>query len=116
MSEVLYLGNSRIEWVSSVKHLGNYVNSDMTDKTDCDMKCSSFIGYVNKLKANFGYLQHFVLGTVFCSFYGSPLWGFNSLSFKKICGTWNIGVRSINLPYRAHTYFLGPLLQKTAYQ
>ena len=24
MSEVLYLGNSRIEWVSSVKHLGNY--------------------------------------------------------------------------------------------
>ena len=51
MSEVLYLDNSRIEWVSSVKHLGNYVNSDMTDKTDCDMKCSSFIGYVNKLKA-----------------------------------------------------------------
>ena len=75
MSEVLYLGNSRIEWVSSVKHLGNYVNSDMTDKTDCDMKCSSFIGYVNKLKANFGYLQPFVLGNLFktfcCSFYGS---------------------------------------------
>ena len=41
MSEVLYLDNSRIEWVSSVKHLGNYVNSDMTDNTDCDMKCSS---------------------------------------------------------------------------
>ena len=91
MSEVLYLGNSRIEWVSSVKHLSNYVNSDMTDKTDCDMKCSSFIGYVNKLKANFGYLQPFVLGNLFktfcCSFYGSPLWGFNSLSFKKICTT-----------------------------
>ena len=114
---ILYLGNSRIEWVSSVKHLGNYVNSDMTDKTDCDMKCSSFIGYVNKLKANYGYLQPFVLGNLFktfcCSFYGSPLWGFNSLSFKKICTTWNIGVRSIfNLPYRAHTYFLGPLLQQ----
>ena len=42
-----------------------------------------------------------------------PLWGFNSLSFKKICTTWNIGVRSIfNLPYSAHTYFLGPLLQQ----
>ena len=45
MSEVLYPGKSRIERVSSVKHLCNYVNSDMTDKTDCDMKCSSFIGY-----------------------------------------------------------------------
>ena len=79
----------------------------MTDKTDCDMKCSSFIGYVNKLKANFEYLQPFVLGNLFktfcCSFYGSPLWGFNSLSFKKICTTWNIGVRSIfNLYHTEH--------------
>ena len=58
-----------------------------------------------------------MLGNLFktfcCLFYGSPLWRFNSLSFKKICTTWNIGVRSIfNLPYRAHTYFLGPLLQQ----
>ena len=69
--------------LSSVKHLGNYVNSDMTDKTDCDMKCSSFIGYVNKLNANFGYLLSFVLGNLFktfcCSFYSSPLWGFKVL-------------------------------------
>ena len=105
VSENLYLGKSRIdEWVSSVKHLGNYVNSDMTDKTDYDMKCSSFIVYVNKLKANFGYLQPFLLDNLFktfcCAFYGSPLWGFNSLSFKKNCTTWNIGVGSIfNLPY-----------------
>ena len=81
MSENLYLGKIRIEWVSSVKHLGNYLNSDMTDKTDCNMKCSSFIGYVNKLKANFGYLQPCVLGNLFktfcCSFYGSPLSVFN---------------------------------------
>ena len=121
MSEVLYLGKSRIEWVSSVKHLSNYANSDMTDKTDCDMKCSSFIGYVNKLIANFGYLQPFVLGNLFktfcCSFYGSPLWGLNFLSFKKICTTWNIGVRSIfNLPYRAHTLFSWPIIATTAYQ
>ena len=54
MSENFYLGKSRIECISSVKHLDNYVISDVTDKTDCDMKCSSFIGYVNKLKANFG--------------------------------------------------------------
>ena len=42
-SEVLYLGKSIIEWVSSVKHLCNYVNSDVTDKTDCDMKCFSLM-------------------------------------------------------------------------
>ena len=115
MSEVLYLGKNRIEWISSVKHLGSYVNSDITITTDCDMKCSSFIGYVNKLIANFGYLQPFVLVNLFktfcCSFYGSSLWGCNSLFFKKLCT--NIGVRSIfNLPYKTHTYFLGPLLQQ----
>ena len=38
MFEVLYLGKSKIEWVSSVKHLSNYVNSDMTDNSDCDTK------------------------------------------------------------------------------
>ena len=117
MSEVLYLDKSRIKWACGVKHLGNYVNSDMTDKTDCDIKCSSFIGYVNKLKANFGYLQLFVLGNLFktfcCSFYRSQLWGFNSLSFKKHCTTWNIGVRStFKPPYRAQTSFLCPLLQQ----
>ena len=61
----------------------------MTDKTDCDMKCSSFIGYVNKLKANFGYLQPFVLGNLFytfcCSFYGSPLLEFSLLPLS--CST-----------------------------
>ena len=62
MSEVLYRDKSRIEWGSSVRHLGNYVNNCMNDKTDYDMKCSSFIGYVNKLKANFGYLKPFVPG------------------------------------------------------
>ena len=88
--------------LSSVKHLGNYVNSDMTDKTDCDMKCSSFIGYVNKLKANFGYLQPFLLDNLFktfcCAFYGSPLWGFNSLSLKKNARP-GISVRDLFLTY-----------------
>ena len=70
MSEILYLGKIRIEWV----YLGNYVNNDMTDKTDCDVKCSSFIGYVNKLKANFGYLQPFVLGNRFKTFCLLILW------------------------------------------
>ena len=37
MSEVLYVGKSKIVWV---KHLGDCVNSDMTEETDCDMKCT----------------------------------------------------------------------------
>ena len=109
-NEAVYLGENRIIWVDSVRHLGNFINSDLTDATDCRMKCSSFIGSVNKLRAQFGHLQPNIKGKLFnsycCSFYGSPLWDFNSSSFKKVTTTWNIGVRTIlDLPTKTHAAF-----------
>ena len=79
--------------------------------------CSSFIGSVNRVMANFGYLQSHslsqILKTHCCTFHGSALWHFNSQGFAKICTTWNKGVRTIlKLPIRAHTYLLGPLLSQ----
>ena len=67
--------------------------------------------------ANFGHLQAPVLSKIFktfcCNFYGSPIWDFNSAGFRKICTTWNIGVRTIlKLPFDTHCYFLGPLLRQ----
>ena len=74
-----------------------------------------FIGYVNKLRSNFGKMQPSVLAILFkaycCSIYGSQLWKFNYSRFKKNCKSWNIAVRLIlGLPYNAHTYLLGPLM------
>ena len=52
---------------------------------DCKMKCSSFIGSVNKVMANFGHLQSHILSQIFkthcCTFYGSVLRYFNSEGF-----------------------------------
>ena len=84
---------------------------------DCKMKCSSFIGSVNKVMANFGHLQSHILSQIFkthcCTFYGSVLWYFNSEGFAKICTSWNKGVCTIlKLPIRAHTYLLCPLLNQ----
>ena len=84
---------------------------------DCKIKCSRFIGSVNRVMANFGHLQCHNLSQIFkthcCTFYGSALWYFNSEGFAKICTTWNKGVRTIlKLPIRAHTYLLGPLLNQ----
>ena len=67
--------------------------------------------------ANFGHLQAPVLSKIFktfcCNFYGSPIWDFNSTGFRKICTTWNIGVRTVlKLPFDTHCYFLGPLLRQ----
>jgi hypothetical protein len=116
-TEHVFLGDDTIKWVDNVRHLGNFFNTTLTDALDCKMKCSSFIGAVNKLMSNFGHLQPSIIKNLFkshcCSFYGSPMWNFNSPSFKKICTTWNIGVRTIlKLPYSSHTAFLGPLISQ----
>ena len=114
-TEYVLLGQNRINWVDSVKHLGNYFNTQLFDSTDCMMKRSTFIGSVNKLMSNFGHLQAPVLSKIFkifcCNFYGSPIWDFNSTGFRKICITWNIEVRTVlKLLFDTHCYFLGPLL------
>ena len=64
--------------------------------------------------ANFGHLQaHVLCKTSCCNFYGSPIWDINSPGVRKICTTWNIGVRTVlKLPIDTHSYFLGPLLRQ----
>ena len=83
-------------------------------KLDTRSKISAFIGYVNKVKANFGHLQMYVLCKLFkiycCSFYGSQMWKINSLYIKNVCICWNKAVRRIvNVPYTTHTWMLGPI-------
>ena len=65
--------------------------------------------------ANYSSLQPTVLINLFksycCSFYGSPLWKFNSTGFEKCCKAWNIAVRKLlYLPFKTHTWILGPLI------
>ena len=63
-TEYVLLGQNKINWVDSVKHLGNYFNTQLSDSNNCMMKRSTFIGSVNKLMANFGHLQVSVLKTL----------------------------------------------------
>ena len=103
-TEYVSLGQNKINWVDS-------------DSNDCMMKRSTFIGSVNKLMGNFGHLQVSVLSNIFktfcCTFYGSPIWDFNSPGLRKVCTTWNIEVRTVlKLPFNTHSYFLGALLRQ----
>ena len=43
-----------LKWMDKVKHLGNFINIDCNEISDCNFKKSLFIGYVNKLGSNFG--------------------------------------------------------------
>ena len=48
-----------------------------------------------------------------CSFYGLQLWKFNSVGIDKCCKSWNIALRTLlGLPYNAHTYLLGPIMEQ----
>ena len=67
------------------------------------------------MMANHSSLQPTVLINLFksycCSFYGSPLWKFNSIGFEKCYKSWNIAVRKLlHLPFKTHTWILGPLI------
>ena len=109
------LDSSDLLW--NVVHLGNYVNSACNDDVDCNIKKSFFIGYVNKLMANYGRLQTSVLINLFksycCSFYGSHLWKFNSTGFDKCCKSWNIAVcKLLHIPFNTHVWILGPLIKQ----
>ena len=76
-TEYVLLGQNKINWVDSVKHLGSYFITQLSESNNSMMKRSAFIRSVNKLMANFGHLQAFVLSNIFktfcCNFYGSPI-------------------------------------------
>ena len=46
-----------VQWSDSVRHLGNLVDSTLSDSLDCRYKPSMFIGYVNKFISKFCNLQ-----------------------------------------------------------
>ena len=44
--------------------------------------------------------------TDFIYFCMSPIWDVDSPGFRRICTTWNIGVRTVlKLPFNTHLYF-----------
>ena len=63
-SETIYLGKNKSRWESSVCHLCNYFDTKLSGMVDCKMKCSSFIGSVNRVMANFGHLQSHILSQI----------------------------------------------------
>ena len=47
----IFLAGQAITWVSSVKHLGNFIQADLSEKTEVINKRGDFIGRVNGLLA-----------------------------------------------------------------
>ena len=115
------INGSQIEWQRSVKDLGNTINSRLSDDDDddCKVKCSVFIGNVNRFIGNYSNLNNCtkrMLYQAYCSsFYGSEIWSANSKGFNGCCTEWRTATRRVfNLPYKTHSYILGPLCGQTS--
>ena len=85
----------------------------MSDAKDCIYKRSQFIGSVNKLLGNYEHIPNDVLCrlfSIYCSFYGSQLWGCASEGFSRYVTEWNKAVRRVlHVSNCTHRWMLGPL-------
>ena len=74
-SEKITLDQVQLKYYETVRHLDNFFNTDNNCTSDINYKCSSFIGYFNKMMSHYSHLQPNVLSRLFksycCSFYGS---------------------------------------------
>ena len=60
-NEEAYLNSQPLLWMDKVRHLGNIIDKDYNEVYYCTFKKSMFIGYVNKLRSNFGKMQPSVI-------------------------------------------------------
>ena len=111
---VIKFNGNEIKWKKSVKHLGNIIDQKLSDVEDCKFKRSILIGNVNKFIGNYSILKNCskrrLLQSYCTSFYGSELWALSSKWLEVCCIAWRKGARRIfNMPYRTHSFLVGPL-------
>ncbi len=107
----IFLGNDKLKWYSQVEHLGHTFNWGVNFSADVIYIKGQFIGCVNSIITQFGFVHHVcklkLLVTHGYSFYGSSLWHLCDNDSKKLYISWNIAVcRLYDFPRTAHTRFL----------
>ena len=110
------VNGANIKWTTSVKHLGNILNSFLSDGNDITLKRGQFIQSVNKLLSQFGNIHSKCLSYLFnayCSvFYGSQIWELGTHHLIKLFISWHKAIRKIwKVSPRCHVSFLCGLNQ-----
>ena len=111
VTPVVYMSNVKLVRKLKVKHLGNIINSDLSDNDDINYKCGCFYQYVNRLIVLFGSLPSHIIDRLFhtycSSFYGSQLWNLNGKFITDIYVAWQKSLRRVwNISNRNHTCLL----------
>jgi len=101
----------RIAWADNVKHLGNYVAYNLSEKKEIEMKKADLIGRVNFVLGRYGAFPLPVLLRIFnsqCShFYGSQAWLLSDPAVSKFHTMYNRCLRRVcRMPAMTHTRYL----------
>lgn len=107
----IFLSNKKIEWVERVRHLGNFLQSNLCEKIECTKKTNDFTFHVNMLRSNFRNCNHRVLLRLFnnycLSFHGCQAWQFEEPCFQSVNRKWRKALRLLlQLPYNCHSRFI----------
>ena len=115
------LNNKPLQWKSTIKHLGNMLSMNMSDKVDIEFKMHNFFSSVNRLIAKFPGIDLQVrskLFSTYCtSFYGCQTWCLNSKMLQPLVTGWNKCVRKLlHLPPNTHCNLLSPVLNVDSFE
>ena len=115
------LNGSVLKWKSKVRHLGNFVSSDLNDHHDIMYKKGVFISQVNKLNVKFSSLASTLRGKLFqtycCSWYGCQTWDIIGNDVSCMQTEWNKAVRrTLGLPFNTHRNLLSHVVQSASFQ
>jgi hypothetical protein len=108
-----------LEWVKSIKYLGNWISYNLKENVEMNNKICSFFSNVNSLKScfrNVGYRNISILYNAYCChYYGCQAWRLGDKNIQRFYTAWNKAVRHLcSLPHDTHTVLL-PYLVNTLY-
>ena len=109
------LNGQNVSWVNNVKHLGNFLDCDMSEKTEVRMKRSDLVYRVNHSLATLGKCNREVIIQIFnskcCHFYGSQSWNLHDKNVLLFQTMWNRCIRRVlDLPFTTHCNLLPGLI------
>lgn len=110
------LDNVILSWQNQVKHLGNWVTSDLNDKKDITEKANDFVHRINGIIVNFSSVNRNTCVRLFeseCFFYGSQTWSLHKSDIEIIHVKWRKAIRRIwKLPWTARSGLLHHLMDQ----
>ncbi len=110
------LSSTQLQWVNTVKHLGNYLNCNLSEKSEIMKKKGDLIqrihNFIVSLRKSCDMAIKKAFNTQCAHLYGAPAWDFSDVLMKDFQIMWNMCLRRIlQLPYVIHTRFLPQIME-----